>query len=139
MKKHSTPQPETACLVLSVPLQLKRRRGRKEIITPPGEETGNALRLRPNASLALTMARAFRWRALLEGGQYSSIRALALAFGVDNSYVARLLRLTLLAPDLVEAILAGTEPSGLSLEKLYRVSPVWEQQRQELGMLEPHR
>jgi hypothetical protein len=53
--------------------------------------------------------------------------------GVDNSYVARVLRLTLLAPDLIEAILEGTEPDGLSLEKLYRLPDDWEEQRQTLG------
>ena len=53
--------------------------------------------------------------------------------GVDNSYVARLLRLTLLAPDIVEAILMGREPDGLTLEQLYRLPVAWEEQRRELG------
>ena len=52
--------------------------------------------------------------------------------GVDNSYLARMLRLTLLAPDLIEAILNGTEPDGLSLENLYRLPAEWEEQRREL-------
>ena len=51
---------------------------------------------------------------------------------MDNSYLARLLRLTLLAPDLVEAILEGNEPDGLSLEKLYRLPDEWEEQRRLL-------
>ena len=79
------------------------------------------------------VARAHRWRELLEAGQYPTIRALAADLGVDNSYVARILRLTLLAPDLIEAILAGTEPDGLSLEKLYRLPTVWEERRGALG------
>jgi hypothetical protein len=53
--------------------------------------------------------------------------------GVANSYVARVLRLTLLAPDLIEAILTGTEPDGLSLEKLYGLPPPWKEQRRALG------
>jgi len=69
---------------------------------------------------------------MLEGGQYASIRELALALGVDNSYVARLLRLTLLAPDIIEATLEGTEPDGLSLEKLYRAPAEWDEQRRLL-------
>lgn len=64
----------------------------------------------------------------------ASIREIALALGVDNSYIARLLRLSLLAPDIVEAILEGTEPSGLSLEKMYRAPMDWERQRQALGI-----
>jgi len=55
------------------------------------------------------------------------------ALGVDNSYVARILRLTLLAPDLIQSILDGIEPDALSLEKLYRLPTGWEEQREALG------
>ena len=131
--EHSSTAVSDACVVVSVPLQTKRRRGRKEVIVPGGANSGASTQPSTNASLALTIARAHRWRELLEQGRYSSIRSLALALGVDNSYVARLLRLSLLAPDIVEAILDGTEPSGLSLEKLYRAPMEWERQRQELS------
>ena len=66
-------------------------------------------------------------------GRYGSVRELALDVGVDNSYLARLLRLTLLAPDIIEAIIDGTEPDGLSLERLYGAPMVWEEQRQLLS------
>jgi len=112
---------------------MKRRGGRKEIITPGGRTPESRLQSRTNAPLALTIARAHRWRNLLEQGRYRSIRSLAETLGVDNSYVARLLRLSLLAPDIVEAVLHGTEPSGLSLEKLFRAPMEWERQRQEIG------
>lgn len=117
------------CAVIRVPLQIRRRRGRREIIVPIGADADTAVPVRTNRGLALTIARAHRWRQLLEEGQYASIRELAADLGVDNSYVARILRLTLLAPDLIEAILDGTEPDGLSLEKLYRAPAVWEEQR----------
>jgi hypothetical protein len=120
-------------LVVSVPLAMKRRGGRKQVIVPGGANSGASAQPSTNASLALTIARAHHWRKLLEQGHYRSIRSLALALGVDNSYVARLLRLTLLAPDIVEAILDGAEPSGLSLGKLYRAPMEWEAQRQEIG------
>jgi hypothetical protein len=119
-------------LVVSVPLAMKRRGGRKEIITPGGQTPESQPHSSTNASLVLTIARAHRWRGLLEQGRYASIRELAKELGVDNSYVSRLLRLSLLAPDIVEAILDGTEPSGLSLGKLYRAPMEWERQRQEL-------
>ena len=121
------------CLVVQVPLRIKRRRGRKEIIAPAGMAEAVANQISTNRGLAVMVARAHRWRELLEGGQYATIRALAADLGVDNSYVARILRLTLLAPDLIEAILAGTEPDGLSLEKLYRVHVRWDEQRIALG------
>ena len=120
-------------LVVSVPLAMKQRGGRKQVIVPGGANSGISAQPSTNASLALTIARAHRWRELLEQGRYRSIRSLALELGVDNSYVARLLRLSLLAPDIVEAILKGTEPSGLSLGKLYRAPMEWERQRQMLG------
>jgi hypothetical protein len=118
-------------LVITVPLQIKRRGGRKEVIAPVDPNAAGATRT--NQALTLAVARAHRWRQLLEEGRYTSIRELALALGVDNSYVARLLRLTLLAPDIIEAIWEGTEPDGLSLEKLYRAPVEWEEQRRLLG------
>jgi len=125
------------CLVVSVPLTMKRRGGRKQVIAPDGRSPDAATPARTNASLELTIARAHCWRALLEEGRYTSVRALAQALGVDNSYLARLLRLTLLAPDIAEAILEGTEPGDLSLEKLYRAPVDWESQRRRLGLTSP--
>jgi len=121
------------CLVFRVPLQIKRRRGRKEIIAPAGIEGAMAGETRTNQGLAVTIARAHRWRELLESGRYATIGELARDVGVDNSYLARVVRLTLLAPDIVEAILDGTEPDGLSLEKLYQAPVEWEEQRGMLG------
>jgi hypothetical protein len=120
------------CAVVRVPLRIKRQRGRKEIIAPAGIAEAEDNQIGTNRGLAVMIARAHRWRELLEGGQYPTIRALAADLGVDNSYVARILRLTLLAPDLIEAILQGTEPDGLSLEKLYRLPLEWEEQKQAL-------
>jgi hypothetical protein len=126
---------EGDCLVVQVPLRIRRRRGRREIIAPAGLEGTAPAPVTTNRGLAVMVARAHRWRELLESGQYATIRALAADLGVDNSYVARILRLTLLAPDLVEAILDGTEPDGLSLEKLYRAPVAWGEQRQALGIV----
>ena len=122
------------CAVVRVPIRIKRQRGRREIIAPAGMGEATAgLVSSTNRGLAVMIARAHRWRDLLEGGQYPTIRALAADLGVDNSYVARILRLTLLAPEIVEAILAGTEPDGLSLEKLYRLPAAWEEQLKVAG------
>ena len=122
------------CAVVRVPLRIKRQRGCREIIAPAGGGKAVAGLVSTNRGLAVMIARAHRWRELLEEGRYTSIRELALALGVDNSYLARLLRLSLLAPDLVEGILEGTEPSGLSLQKLFRAPMEWESQRQKLAM-----
>jgi hypothetical protein len=75
-------------------------------------------------------ARAFRWRKLLDTGVYSTLEELARARAVDATCVSRILRLTLLAPDMVEAILDGRQPAGLQLDDLLNGFPLeWEGQR----------
>ncbi len=75
------------------------------------------------------MARAYKWQDMLDTGEATSIAELAQKHDVDRSYVGRMLRLTSLAPDIVEAILHGEEPSGLSLGALRRGVPLaWEEQ-----------
>jgi hypothetical protein len=81
----------------------------------------------------LAIIRGHRWKELLESGRYPSIDALAARMGANSSYVGRHLNLTLLAPDIVEAILLGREPDDLSLAKLYRLPPEWDEQRRALG------
>ena len=120
-------------LVISVPLKFKRRGGRKEIIAPPGVNDGETNEPRRNEPLALTLARAHRWRDLLEAGRYPTIRALARDLGLEWSYVGRILRLTLLAPDIVEAIINGEEPDGVCFRKLVRLPVEWGEQRRQLG------
>jgi hypothetical protein len=79
------------------------------------------------------IARAFRWREMLESGQYQTIREIASAEKINESYVGRVLRLTLLAPEIVEAILGGRQPADLQLEDLLRRFPVlWAEQRSAL-------
>lgn len=120
-----------------IPMTLKVRGGRKEIILPDGllPDNSPAKRLATQDSLVIALARAHRWRKLLESGHYRSIEALAQAIKLDRSYVGRILRLTLLAPDIIQAILRGNEPSGLSLEKLTKPFPDdWVEQRQHFGL-----
>jgi hypothetical protein len=83
--------------------------------------------------LVLAIARAHRWKELLEIGRYADITELAQAMGVNASYVGRLLNLTLLAPDIIETIVSGRDPGSLSLERLYRLPLAWEEQRRALG------
>ena len=66
----------------------------------------------------MALARAFYWQELIDKGKYSSVSELGEALGVDRSYAGRIMRLALLAPDVVELIVRGKEPSGLSLERL---------------------
>ena len=79
------------------------------------------------------IARAFRWREMLENGTHTTIAEIGATEKINESYVGRVLRLTLLAPDIVEAILGGWQPAGLQLKALLRRFPVgWQEQRVEL-------
>jgi len=126
-------------IVIVIPMQFKRRGNRKEIIIPDGAphpDDGEALGPRVHRPLAIAVARAHRWKDLLAAGAYATMNDLAEQLDLDRAYVRRLMNLTLLAPDLVEAILDGDEPSGLSLVSLAESIPMaWEEQRRGFGVL----
>lgn len=123
-------------VVVKIPMRIKRVAGRMEIIVPAGLSAAETLPCKPQEPLIVALARAFHWQHLIDSGKYASIAALADALGVDRSYVRRILTLTTLAPDLVESIVRGEEPSGLSLERLVQGMPaLWEEQREALGFL----
>jgi len=124
-------------ITVHIPMTLKKRGGRKEIILPDGIVAVNspAKKAKTQQPLVIALARAHRWKALLESGRFRGLSDLARAVHLDPSYVSRHLNLTLLAPDIIEMILRGDEPSGLSLERLMKDMPlVWEEQRRELGL-----
>ena len=97
-------------------------------MTPDGAEW--APRPRVDNAMVKAVARAFRWRKLLDEGVHATLEDLARAKGMHSTYVSRLLRLTLLAPEIVEAILDGRQPAGLQLDDLLERFPLeWEAQR----------
>jgi hypothetical protein len=89
------------------------------------EQTQQSIRAAVSA-----VAKAYHWQEQRESGQYASLEELAAANGVDRSYAGRILRLTSLSPEIVEAILHGNEPTGLTLAKLRKKLPlIWSEQR----------
>jgi hypothetical protein len=121
-------------IVVNVPLTLKKRGGRKEVILPQAFAAESPMRPSHQEALVIAIARAHRWQKLLDEGKFDSVSDLAREIGLDVSFAARLLRLTLLAPDIIEAVLMGNEPSGLSLTKLTKQLPLlWDEQRRVLG------
>jgi hypothetical protein len=89
-----------------------------------------ALERRQDITLIKALARAFRWRRLLETGRFATVKELAAAEKLNSSYLSRVLRLTLLAPDIVESILDGRQPEETTLPRLMEPFPVaWEKQR----------
>jgi hypothetical protein len=127
-------QSEYEGIVVRVPLRLKKRGGRKEVIVQNTYASDSSTRPSYQEALVIAIARAHRWQRLLDEGKFQSISDIAREIGLDVSFAARLMRLTLLAPDIIEAILMGEEPSGLSLTKLTKQLPsAWTQQREMLG------
>jgi hypothetical protein len=101
-------------LTIRIPLKVRKRGGRKTMIAPDVL----AMPAPVDVALVKALARAFRWRRMLESGSYSTIKELAAAEKINASYLCRVLRLTLLAPEIVEAILDGRQPEGVTLPGL---------------------
>ena len=84
-------------------------------------------------TLVKALARAHRWNRLLESGRYGSAAHLAAAEKINPSYVSRVLRLTLLAPDIVEGIVEGRQADGIEIDILVKpFSAYWKEQRRTL-------
>jgi hypothetical protein len=123
-------------LTVVIPLRVKPRGRRKAMVTPGVL----ALERRQDITLIKAVARAFRWRRMLESGRFATVNELAAAEKINSSYVSRVLRLTLLAPDIVEAILDGRQPEGMTLPGLLKPFPVeWADQQANLGESEGRR
>jgi hypothetical protein len=126
-----TVEREGDTVVVCIPMAVKRVAGRKQIVVPQGLEAEP--QLAAQEPIVVALARAYCWQERLDTRRYSSITELAAALNIDRKYVARILSLAFLAPDIVEAIVAGREPSGLSLEKLAKGFPLdWTGQRKAL-------
>jgi hypothetical protein len=105
------------------------------VVTPDGSAPDAApTRTRAHPALVKALARAHRWKRLLESGHYGSLAELAKAEKIDRSYLGKMLQLTLLAPDIVEAILDAQQARSLALPALLDGVPgLWEQQRSRLA------
>lgn len=114
----TAPAPDT--MTIHVPFRIVKRGGRKEMQLPERAVTSH----RPDSALVKALARAFRWKRMLESGEYASISELAEKEGIAFTYMARLMRLSLLAPEIVEAILDGRQGPDLTLARLLEPFPV---------------
>lgn len=119
--------------LLRIPMKLKKRCGRKEIIVLDGLQ-GRQVRPDMDVPFMIALARAHAWQEILDSGKYRSIAEMARDLGVCSSYMKRLLRFTILAPDIIEAILEGREPDAISQSKLTGEIPAdWTRQRVRWG------
>ena len=121
------PIPDT--VTLHVPFRVVKRGGRKEMQLPDGA----AQPRRTDSTLVKALARAFRWKRMLESGEFATIAELAEREGIAPSYMTRVLRLTLLAPDIVEAILDGKQRPEMTLARVLEPFPLdWTEQSTHL-------
>jgi hypothetical protein len=124
------PTGDVQTVTVRVAISIRKRGGRKLVLAPDGTpDTGPAIRRRIDNAMVKAVARAFRWREMLENGTHATIAEIAAAEKINEAYVGRVLRLTLLAPDIVEAILDGRQPAQMTLAVLMQRFPVeWSEQ-----------
>jgi hypothetical protein len=121
-------------ITVHIPMAWKRRGGRKVIIVPDGGDPWAPAKPRPDDTLIRALVRAHRWKRVLEEGRCRSASEIAEAEGMTRSFVNRMLRLTLLAPDIQEAILDGRQPKGIALYDILSVLPTdWSEQRKRFA------
>lgn len=121
-------------VTVRVPLAIRHRPGRKTVVTPMAAGPA-AVTTRADPALVKALARAFRYQRMLDQGRYASITEMAAAERLERGYLGSLLRLTLLAPDIVSAILDGSQPEDVRLPRLHEPLPAgWADQRNALGV-----
>ena len=129
----ASPIPET--VTLHVPFRVVKRGGRKEMHLPDGVRPDR----KADNTLVKALARAFRWKRMLESGEFATISELAEREGIATSYMTRLLRLTQLEPGIIEAVLDGRQGHAVTLARLMDPFPIsWiEQKNTFLGTCSP--
>ena len=116
-------------ITVHVPFRVVKRGGRKEMHLPEGA----AQLRRTDSTLIKALARAYRWKRLLDAGRFATIEEIAAHEHISASYLTRVMRLTLLAPEIIEAILDGRTPALGMDELLSPMTPLWSEQRALLG------
>jgi hypothetical protein len=125
-------------MVISIPISMRRTGGRKTVVTPANVAPWSRPPARVDSTIVKALARAHRWRGMLESKLFATVRDLARAEKINEVYLCRVLRLTLLSPGITEAILSGRLPEGVELAKLLKPFSVdWA--RQEEAFLGPDR
>lgn len=139
--KQAARRAEDAALTLTVhvPLAIRKRGHRKVIVTPQGVPARPRPVVAIDSALVRAIARAHRWKRMLEGGEFASVTELAAAEKANDSYVCRILRLTLLAPEIVEAVLNGTGQAP-QIAEVSRPFPIqWKTQNHHFKVLDDPR
>jgi hypothetical protein len=119
---------ENGNVLVSIPITLRESAGRKQIITDQKKFKAE------NDPIVLNIARGFYWQEMIDSGKITNIRELAKIMNVNESYVGRTIRLTMLSPEIIHRAIRGTLPPDISLAKLYKLSSRWDEQLMQLGI-----
>jgi hypothetical protein len=120
-------------ITVHIPITLRHQGGRKQVVTPADATPWISTPRRVDNTLVKAIVRAHRWRDMLESGRYATVRDLAKAESINESYLGRILRLTLLSPTIIEGILEGRQPLTLELDDLLKQFTVeWDKQLETL-------
>ena len=119
---------ENGNVLVSIPITLRESAGRKQIITDQKKFKAE------NDPIVLNIARGFYWQEMIDSGKITNIRELAKIMNVNESYVGRTIRLTMLSSEIIHRAIRGTLPEDISLAKLYKLPDRWDEQLQQLGI-----
>ncbi len=124
-------------ITVRVPISIRKRGGQKIVLAPDGTERDPKILhcQQIDNTMVKALARAFRWQEILENGTYSTVKEIAVGERINESYVSRVLRLTLLAPEIVESIVDGSHSPQVTLTTLLDRMPIsWRDQRAALRL-----
>ena len=122
--------PDGTTMTVRVPMKFQVRGGRKLVVMPDGSPSWAKPRKRIDNAMVNALARAVRWQNLLEDGTYATIQEITNAENINPSYISRVLKLTLLSPEIMEMILDGRQPTSMTLRILQKGFPAcWISQR----------
>ena len=116
-------------VLVSIPIILRESAGRKRIITDEKKFRAD------EDPIVLNIARGFYWQEMIDNGKITNIRELAKIMNVNESYVGRTIRLTMLSPEIIHRAIRGTLPPDISLAKLYKLPDRWDEQLKQVGIV----
>lgn len=123
-----------APITFDIPIQFKIRGGRRYIMTPDGQDLVPQKTQKLESNMIKAIIQGHGFQHMIDRDPDLTIMKLAERKKVDHGYIAKTIRMTQLAPDIIEAILAGRQPHSLSLADFLRPFPdAWQEQRQYFG------
>jgi hypothetical protein len=127
-------------IVVHVPIRFRRAGAKRMIVGPTGEDLRCLEKeIRKDEKLIKGIARAYKWQKQIAQGKYKTARDIEDAEGINHSYVQRVMRMMLLSPRIIEAILDGEQPEGFALTHIDKTfSPVWDEQATQFGFTFRH-